>query len=677
LEGFINRNQNTKGLFTNFFLSDKFKLFILPVLINVILFSLLFLFIYVRYQTNDDSGIEAVVSGIKMGEPSEYLVVINIVLGKILVLLYSNFPNVNWYPIMLYLLHFLSFTIILHCILKKKNLMSLSIYLLVFSLFELFLLANLQFTTTAAVTGISGMLLVFTYIDSKDLSFYSAISMGIIFLVIAGLVRKNILYMILGLSSVYLLIKLIRKPGLRIPVIIAIIIAIFSLFNIYNNYYYNKDAQWDFYMGYNQLRGKIIDYPRFEYSKLNKDIYDDVGWSENDVEMFDNWFFADLKLYSIEKLEYVVENIKPEIKNNRIFKTLKEAWNSISLEIRVFTLVFLIFMIMDIIRSRNKYLFSVLISSLLIIVYFSFLGRLPDRVFIPIILFFILSGIIFIKPLRLRPFSNTKKIAIKITIFSFCIIIVMLLFISTACKSRVYKTDQEDFENVVAELIEKDKIYIRWGSAQVYDRIIFFHVPHHLKRFKTINLGWRTHSPIYNQSLEKYSIDNLYKDIIERDDIYVITKKDRVENYVLFMFEHFGETIKYEKIDDYYGLYSIYKFYSKSNQVRNLLKRAYRFSTGEEIRDPTLSDYLKSLDNNSAELPQVLEAIIFDRGSKIRSKDSEDFIKLIYLILLDREADNSGLEKWLSELESGKNYLEVFNAILGAHEFKMKYDLIE
>ncbi len=143
------------------------------------------------------------------------------------------------------------------------------------------------------------------------------------------------------------------------------------------------------------------------------------------------------------------------------------------------------------------------------------------------------------------------------------------------------------------------------------------------------------------------------------------------------MYEHYGETIKYEIIDDYYGDYKIYRFYIEQNLIKNLLERTYRLYLGYEISIPDLLNYLENLNNENIKISKVLEDIIYNMEPKAILKEDKGFIKLLYLILLDREVDDQGLNYWLSELDEDKTRLELFNDILTSNEFKMKYQLLE
>ncbi|MFA5014478.1 MAG: hypothetical protein WC549_02925, partial [Actinomycetota bacterium] len=386
--------KNTKSKLKNLFerskslFSKPIYIFIISVSINALLFTLFFCFVSPRFQTNDDIAIMEFAAGMRTGQPSEYLVFINVIIGKLFLLLYLNFPGINWYPIFFYLIHFISMTVILYCfLLKKKNIYGVLIFLLLFSFLELYLLTNLQFTTTAFIVGLAGFILLITYLDEKGKKFYAAMIISILLLTISGLIRKNVFYLLLGLSAVVFGLKFLERKSWRVPVILVIIVLLFGLFSFFNDGYYSRDENWSFYLEYNNNVGKINSYPYFAYSKNNRNVYDKVGWSSNDVTMFRSWFFCDPEVYSIENLEQVVSNVKVTRGVKETFATLEESFFRLDLKIRWFTGFFLIFAILFLRRDKNKYIFSILFSSLIVSIYLSYLGRLPEWVFSPIAIF--------------------------------------------------------------------------------------------------------------------------------------------------------------------------------------------------------------------------------------------------------------------------------------------------
>ena len=51
----------------------------------------------IYFELNDDTGMNAIVSGAISGSPSEYLMFTNIIIGYLLKFLFTYIPSVNWY----------------------------------------------------------------------------------------------------------------------------------------------------------------------------------------------------------------------------------------------------------------------------------------------------------------------------------------------------------------------------------------------------------------------------------------------------------------------------------------------------------------------------------------------------------------------------------------------------
>jgi len=543
--------------------SKPIYIFIISIIINAVLFALFFYLITPVFQTNDDIAMMEFASGRTTGQPSEYLIYINVIIGKLLSFLYLNFPKINWYPIFFYFIHFVSLTVILYCLsLEKRNIYSISIYLLLFSFLELYLLMNLQFTTTAFIAGLGGFILLLTYLNVKGKRFYLAMAGSIVLLTISGFIRRNVFYLIMGMSACVFGLKLLERKSWKIPVILVVVMLLFGLTNLFNDYYYQKEEDWGFYHEYNKYIGKINGYPDFGYSAKNKDIYNSVGWSENDVSMFRSWFFCDLELYSIEKLDYVVSNIKVRRGITDVFKTLRRAFDNLDKKVKWFAGLFLSIAILLLSRKKNKYIFSVIFSSFIISIYLSYLGRLPDWVFSPIIIFTGFTAAFFMCTENMsKRFKIYNNIVTRLMVLIICIVLVTFTFISVSSSSKINEVKQHQLEQVIEKLADENKIYVSWGATGLSDKVIFFSTMQWKDYPHIIQLGWRIHTPYYNKTLEKYSVGNIYKAIVEREDVFVICGGAGVKRFIKFMSEHYNKSVSSSLVYEIEGFpVNVYKF---------------------------------------------------------------------------------------------------------------------
>ena len=170
----------------------KQKPLVLSTIINICILAFFFLFVTPQFESNDDPAMMAIASGTRLGEPSEFIIFINVFLGLGLKTLYSLVPELNWYVIMLYSFQLLAMIVLLYSLLKyNKVINSVVCYILFVLFFQVYFMNNLQFTSTAFLLGISGILLLlqFDEQDNRHHCWYTVIA-GITLLVLAGLVRS-------------------------------------------------------------------------------------------------------------------------------------------------------------------------------------------------------------------------------------------------------------------------------------------------------------------------------------------------------------------------------------------------------------------------------------------------------------------------------------------------------
>lgn len=130
-------------------------------LLNVILLALLLLIFKPGYETNDDIGIQNIVSGVK-GRSDAHLVYVNYLLGWLLVFAYKICPvHISVYAIAQYLTMLFAFTAIAYVLfnkIKNKSAFWVTLALLVPFSYEGYI--KLQYTKTAGIASAAGLFLL-------------------------------------------------------------------------------------------------------------------------------------------------------------------------------------------------------------------------------------------------------------------------------------------------------------------------------------------------------------------------------------------------------------------------------------------------------------------------------------------------------------------------------------
>lgn len=423
------------------------NIFLLSLGINIILFSIFFIFVHPAFGSNDDIAMMTFASGLYSGAPSEYLIYINVLMGMLMKFLYINFPQLNWYPILFYLFHFASMVAILYVVLRHHvSVTNIVLYLLFFVFMEVYLMSYLQFTTTAFVAGTGGLLLLLTFHKDKSNKAWLAMIIGIVLLFISSLIRINSFYLLLVLAiPVVTLISIFtRSAKLLLLVVLALMLVITA--NQYNDYYYQQSPQWSYYQQYNKLRQYITDYPNYQYSEQTKDVYRAVGWSENDVSMFRSWSFADKEIFSLDDLSVIVSNIKLTDRSYEdSLATFTNTIEIVQINSIYFVVIFLAAALIFSQKTEKMYLFLALLAALAASAYFSHIGRLPDRVFFPILFFLGSISLFFISKYSHKLLNQSKaQRIIKAVIITGLLILIIPVFWTQAEASKENINLQKD-----------------------------------------------------------------------------------------------------------------------------------------------------------------------------------------------------------------------------------------
>ena len=115
-----------------------------------------------RFETNDDIGMQTVVDGTLTGQPRPDLIFTNVIVGLVLAGLYRAAEGFPWYGAYLFVLQFLALAALTYVVLAgRREGLAGRLLLLggVVAVFYLPLWLGLQFTSTAILLGVAGVVL--------------------------------------------------------------------------------------------------------------------------------------------------------------------------------------------------------------------------------------------------------------------------------------------------------------------------------------------------------------------------------------------------------------------------------------------------------------------------------------------------------------------------------------
>jgi hypothetical protein len=529
--------------------------------------TFLFIFIKPTFNTNDDFAMMFIANGYYYGNPSEHLIFTNIIIGLILKFLYTVIPTISWYPIYLYFFHLISCSLLFTTILSvKKNIIHFSILAYTLLIFEIYMLMNLQFTSTSLTLGFSSILYYLVFARQKKASKWVPVIAGVL-LGTAGIIRTNSFFgaLIFGFPLLLYGVKHISRNRTSLFVLSALCVFLGS--SVTNNLYYHSAPAWQDYFEFNKVRGSLHGTPKIFVDEEDKSNFlKKINWSENDYAMFSSWFYTDRSRFSTNALKIFAKQSKSALsfKDNldatiASFMTFNKSFQG-----KIIYGVTLLSILLTLTSKTKKYfLLGYIIWNFIIILYLINYVRFPPRVGVP--LFFCLSlslllfgEIPFFAFLTKKLFQKNlvKTITKMITIVFLVWVLIFAPVQETLTYSRKNAINHQQFISILETLkkVNSEGIFVVWGASLKYEYCSPFTTIAQLPKLKLIGLGWRVNSPPHREWLKKLKIDDLYQAIATRNDIYLITTENLMALYEQYMLEHYGKVVKLKSlltIDDF------------------------------------------------------------------------------------------------------------------------------
>ncbi|MEA2016444.1 MAG: DUF4214 domain-containing protein, partial [Actinomycetota bacterium] len=170
---------------------------------------------------------------------------------------------------------------------------------------------------------------------------------------------------------------------------------------------------------------------------------------------------------------------------------------------------------------------------------------------------------------------------------------------------------------------------------------------------------------IYTKSFGYSLYRTTSKEVMDKsvEELYFEIKRKGYKNLILLDYDNREFSVDFiseSNIEEY------------ESYIYGLFRRLSRYCSGEDIGFETIYGVVESLKSNQIPVADIVPEIILDEKSLVSSLDDRKFIESLYLILLDREADENGLKHWLSEIESGRNRRDIIDCFIESNEFEKK-----
>jgi hypothetical protein len=522
------------------------------------------------FESNDDVGMAQIVSGVTTGVPSAELIFSNILIGSILKFLYQLTDRVNWYTLYLLGTHFLALTGLLWAFLRlQASRTAVILFGLLFVELEVALLLRLQFTSTAVLAAVSGVVLILSRDEAQGRRWAPALCYGSALIVLAGLIRSDAMYYALVLLLPLFGYEAVIFRRWRPFAVIGLCVAAVAVASVWDAWHYRRDPAWREFMAYNRARAFIHDLPIVKYEDNTRFFFDRAGWSYTDWGMFTNWFFTDRETFSRERLETILNRFEGSTWSRA--KSVQYLGDSLRPIDAFRPLVFAnLLLALALAAGSRLRVFVVIAGEYLLLdgllLLFSWYAKLPMRVVLPAYLAVVVAAfyVVLRESSRRRhlipPPSNSAWLRplTRIAAAGFAVYYALTFYPvagAQVVKSDLNRRDQEVLSSFVHTLRERyigtdpQAIFLNWGGRFP----MFFTSPldnyREIRDLRMLGLGWNIHSPQFDAAVARLGLGDLYRDSYTNRSVYLFAVPYSLQQFQRYVQEHYHQPIVVSRAD--------------------------------------------------------------------------------------------------------------------------------
>lgn len=512
--------------------------FLIALLTTAVCFLIAALSSTLSYMTNDDAGIQSLLSGNVTGEPYITHQFINIILGAFISFLYKLLPQIQWWYVYSLLLLAAGIFMLHFCIIKicKDKKISLKTAILVIAVvdisFMVYSIANVSFTTVPAVLGTGLVALLFASDNVKNKRMLKWIGCIVVIGYVLLLIHRSasayalICYILLGVlwnfTGRY---KVDRKLVVRFGTVCMFFVLLTGCITGLNKIADEKINGTEF-IQYNAARARYKDYGHDSYAE-NPELYEEAGWSEELYSLVERWYFMD-DAVTTENFNYLSENskVKSSITASSkaaLMTALKDTDCQAIICLWIVSIFFVILSVTICFNVRKLYFICMNnMGSILLLVYQLLKGRMLYRsLFVVLLPAVVINCILIINHYRMKTKEDRIfKILLFLGLLCCSSLVLDYTFdpIENANKEKIMEKSRKTEEYVLAH---PDNTYIY--APSVYNNISPWFVYTGKGLSNMIPWGGSAyHSDNYNRRVELNSIDDLSGEVVKRDNVYLL-----------------------------------------------------------------------------------------------------------------------------------------------------------
>ncbi len=522
--------------------------------VNLLFLLLILLIMQPVFDSNDDMNIAFFVN---LARPIQdpYLLFENTILGWVCAALYRVTNMVPWYGILQYLGMFCAFTGVtwgIQQLFKKWSALALNAFLILFFAADAYI--NVQFTKTAGVCAAAGLFLVVFAMTRRHVH-RGALLAGCLITLYGYLYRDREAYVMIALWCVFgagLLMRLNEvKAGKRFRkvqgyfVCLAMVLVLCAAAWATNKVAYRMSEEATQYKELNDVRSDIMDYG-FPPYEGNEKLYEDLGISRNAWQLFSKWNFYDPEVFTLDVQKKILAAQEHKAFDTELIRDFFDKYPYKWFENPMFY-CFLVMAVLVLVYGSRKWQIHVTvlmeaaaITGVFFIMFWN--GRYNlQRVDSPI---WLCGCLILAFLLDRDKFILDSRAAVTMIL-----IVLALNQRSWSKKWRHNMREEQETKtyeaNLAAEIAsDQDHLYLSkvglYAISTAYDPLSL--VPLDVASNACVLGGWPAGSPSYVAVLERYGIENPFKDSINNEKVYWID--NHIDWTISYLHEYYDEKVQ-------------------------------------------------------------------------------------------------------------------------------------
>ena len=547
-------------------------------IINILVFMITNCLFDIKYEQVDDFIIYNLYSGLD-GTYNVHGVYIHPVICFLLGIFYRIIPVINWHTIFLLGMQLLCFTTI-GTILLKRNSSKLSyvLYILFISILYPSLLELIQYTSVSALLILTAFFVIMDKVEQQKQRKAITVFSAILF-TIGIMTRMQSLLIIIpffALYMVYEIIQVIRKKSEKTKLfmllkqygILAIITVIIYISNLL--IYQTNDVYKNF-MEFNDMRAYLHDISYTNYA-TNQEIFDEIGWSENDHYLFYTFNFGDENVYNKENLQKIIDYKKSNGTYYSFDFDLEETIHQLEEEMKntnpYITILFFVAFVIALYTNRKKtgWVISIFLVTILVHMLFIVLNRSMLRVVIPEYILGTAMMLYFVQNAK----ETKEKIDDRLKAISVISMVIIIAFSGGVYKYNYELEDYSNYKNVINYTnAHKENVYL-YTVPSLQFRYLVYSVYTMPPKGAFSNLrvmgGWDMYTENYYDFKERYDLEGTFLDLL-KENVYLIDGDvtwsgnyyhNYIDHIVQFIKDHYQKEVTYTKVETFDNIY-VYK----------------------------------------------------------------------------------------------------------------------